>query len=295
MTPAIEFSDLSFFYVNEDAPADPRQLTTEDLTLVFEHLDLHIPRGLTALIGENGVGKSTLLLLAGGRLFPAAGSVSLLGTDTAAFRGADQDPALEEERNRLVSFVYQNMEFETDLALGEVLGQVFAGGFHDPSRAGLVDEIVRSFDLSDYLPRPMAALAKGPMQRAVMAMALLYGSKIILMDEPVFAMEEPRKEQVMEYVRAFSKQTDTPVVYTAHNIDLCRKYSESMLILKKNPDPGSLPYLLGPTREVCTKENIVAAYRVPYDTLHHKEHLYREMLLNRAKDSAGQEGTEPSA
>jgi len=286
MTSPISFNSMSFFYVNEDAPEKSEDLTGEDINLLFEDFTLDLSPGVTSIIGENGIGKSTLLLLAGARLFPVRGQVELFGTPTQIFRSAYADLSLEEARNKLVSFVYQNMEFDTPMTLGKVLEQVASNGILDErfsvSTANkLLIEIHKTFELVDYLTRPMDNLAKGVMQRAVMAMALLYGSKMILMDEPVFAMEEPRKEQVMEFVHSYSREYDTPIVFTAHQIHLCETYSDSLLILRKLAPEGELPYFFGPTKEICKKEIIEQAYRVPYETLHQKEFLYREMLVKK--------------
>ncbi len=281
METCIEIKNMSFFYVNDDAPADMAELTLEDITVLFTDFTLSFPQGVTSVLGENGIGKSTLLLLAAGRLLPVNGSVTILGTNTSEFSRAHEAPEVEGERNKLVSFVYQNMEFETPLPLGEVLSTVYENGFHGPESSGLMDELIRVFDLTDELNRPTQSLSKGAMQRAVIAMALLYGSKIIMMDEPVFAMEEPRKEAVMKYIQDYSHRTGTPIIFTAHQLHLCQEYSDTMIILRKNPDDGQLPYIMGPTKMVCTKENLEAAYRVPMETLQQKEHLYREMLLKK--------------
>ena len=97
MNPII-FQDVSFSY---------------DEAQVFSGLTLEVPPGVTSLTGPNGAGKTTFLLLAGGRLLPETGKVLLAGEDTAAL----DDP----EKNRLCSLVYQNMEFEAEEPLGDLL------------------------------------------------------------------------------------------------------------------------------------------------------------------------------
>ena len=286
MKSPISFSSMSFFYVNQDAPENPNDLTQDDINILFKDFSLNLEPGVTSVIGENGIGKSTLLLLAGARLFPVQGQIEIFGVPTSEFRLALDNSDLEEKRNKLVSFVYQNMEFETPRELGSVLEQVAENGelderFAPGTAVTLVKELHTALELKEYLNRPMEGLAKGVMQRAVIAMALLYGSNIILMDEPVFAMEEPRKEQVLEYVQAYSSSYQTPVVFTAHQIHLCQTYSDSMLILQKSMSEDEAPYVYGPTKEIATKEIIEQAYRVPFETLHQKEFLYREMLVKK--------------
>lgn len=288
MKACIEFEDLSFFYLYQDAPSDISEIQEQDINFIFRHLDMKIPQGVTSLIGENGVGKSTLLLLAGARLFPPRGRVRIMGADSAPFREVRQDPDLEEERNRLVSFVYQNMEFDTEDALGDLLAQVIQAGRQEGASEAGLEELVKALELQDELARPSHALAKGPMQRALIAMALLYGSKVILMDEPVFALEDDRKARVMGFVRDYAHARGSSVIFSAHDLELSREYSDHMIILKKAPNPGEPAYFLGPTKEICTREHIEEAYRVPFDTLHRKEHLYREMLQKRSRQANSQ-------
>jgi hypothetical protein len=127
------------------------------------------------------------MLLAGGRVFPQAGTVRIRGVDSTAFADAPFEPALEAERNRLVSFVYQNMEFETEEPIGDLF-DVVAEGAVDPGRAAAAQAgLITAADLTDRLGARMQELSKGEMQRAIVVMSLLWGSPIIMMDEPLFA------------------------------------------------------------------------------------------------------------
>ena len=97
---------------------------TSVVVLPFTDLSLEVPAGVISLVGQNGSGKSTFLLLAGGALLPDAGTVHVRGQDTGGLRD-------EEARHRLVSIVYQNLEFETEKPIGELLNEVHASGFHE--------------------------------------------------------------------------------------------------------------------------------------------------------------------
>ena len=73
MKSLISLQNLTHAYWKIDAPADDSQRSAEDLNIVFEDFSLDLPPGIVSLMGENGIGKSTLLFLAGARLFPAKG------------------------------------------------------------------------------------------------------------------------------------------------------------------------------------------------------------------------------
>jgi len=234
---------------------------------VFKDMSLKLPGGVVSLVGQNGSGKSTLLLLAGGRILPQEGSVKIGITDTKEISG-------EDERNRLVSFVYQNMEFETEETIGELLPEIYENGFHDKKVPGLLKTIIDVMDLQNILDKKTGDISKGEMQRTVIAFSLLYGSKIIMMDEPVFALENNRKSIVLAYLNEYAKQFNVTIYYSIHEIDLSEKYSDQVLLFTKE---GQI--LIGPTAELLTRTNIENAYQVPMDMLHQRENLFRKHLL----------------
>lgn len=237
---------------------------------LFHDLSLTLPRGIVSLVGQNGTGKTTFLLLAGGILLPAAGRVLIDGTDSRELRD-------ETERHRHVSFIYQNMEFETEGPMGEVLRAVHEGGFLERREPGLVAELVEVFELGRCLDRPLQSLSKGEMQRAILAFSLLYGSRILVMDEPVFALEEHQRYRALEFLSDYARRNGIAVYYSAHELELSERYSEHILLFRKDGPP-----LLGPTAEVFVKERIEEAYQVPMSLLKARERIYRKVLIGLA-------------
>ena len=100
--PPVVFEEVTFTYPDTEQP-------------VVRDLSLELPSGVVSLVGQNGTGKSTLLLLACGLLVPDRGRVLLGGVDS-------RELSDDHQRRRLCSLVYQNMEFETQEPLGELLG-----------------------------------------------------------------------------------------------------------------------------------------------------------------------------
>jgi ABC-type cobalamin/Fe3+-siderophores transport system ATPase subunit len=138
--------------------------------------------------------------------------------------------------------------------------------------------MVQSLEIEKLLHKKPQALSKGELQRGIIALAVSYGSRVLIMDEPVFALEERHKQQAFSFLRDWSHASGTSLVYTAHDIHLCRDFADTMLLLFKDKS-----YKLGPVPEVCTTENLEAAYKVPLDTLYRKENLYRDMLLDKSR------------
>lgn len=239
---------------------------------IFKEMSLELPAGVVSLVGQNGTGKSTLLLLAGGRILPQEGSIKIMERNT-------EDISSDEERNKLVSYVYQNMEFETEEPIGELLTVILKNGFHEDKNPQLIKTIIDVMQLDQILDKKTGDISKGEMQRAVIAFSLLYGSQIIMMDEPVFALEHNRKEIILAYLNEYANKFNVSIYYSIHELDLSIKYSDHVLLFTKE---GQI--LCGPTNELLLKEKIEEAYQVPMDMLHQRENLYRDHLLKENKE-----------
>ncbi len=246
---------------------------------VFDYFTASLPGGFTSLIGPNASGKSTFMLLAGGRVKPQQGKVLLFGKDIAALD--------EASRSRLASFLYQNMEFEQDDAVKALLEQVqTAGATRDAAQKQGVSspalptlsDVISVFELEKILDRKLNGISKGEMQRVLMAFAVLYGSKSIFMDEPMFAMEDVQKHKAMEYLRDYSIKNKIPVFIAMHELDLSRKYAENVLLFYPNRDID-----FGTPDEVLTNEALEKAYGVPVALLRETETLNRKSLNEAAE------------
>ena len=254
MDSIITLNDISFTYPDEESP-------------VFTDLDINLPPGITSIMGQNGAGKTTMLLIAAARLFPQRGVVKILGQNS---RNLDS----EAERNRYVSFVYQNMEFETEESIGELTEYIFQNGFHEKKERSLIKELTKAFEIDNLLGKQLQNLSKGEKQRAILVFCLLYGSKIIMMDEPIFALEDRQKRQTMEYLTEYAKTRGVHLLYSIHEIEISSKYSDNVILFYKNGSIG-----LGTTEKVLTDKNLEEAYELPRSMLYKKESLFRDNLL----------------
>ncbi|HUI70705.1 MAG TPA: ABC transporter ATP-binding protein [Spirochaetia bacterium] len=259
----IRFQQVSFLY--------------EPQRQIFSGLTLDLPAGITSLVGQNGVGKSTFLLLAGGVILPESGSVFVRGHDTSALFD-------EEQRHLLVSFVPQNLEFETERPIGSLLDEVYASGCHRSRSGGFVSELIEVFELASFLGRRTQEVSKGELQRTILAFSLLYGSPVLLLDEPIFALEDAQKERVMAYLCDYARRHGLCLLYSVHELDLSQRFSDYLLLFP----PGAHPRF-GRTPEMFTREKIEEAYQVPYVMLRRKEEIFRQRLIDadRAKRRDG--------
>ena len=261
-TPIIVFDNVSFGY-------------PESRELVFNRLSLEIPPGVTSLVGQNATGKSTLMLLAGGVALPDEGSVLLCGVDTRTIRD-------ETARQRYASLIHQNMEFETSEPIGELLRFVFDNGYHEGVDTELIDELAEVFELGTLLSQRTQEVSKGGLQRTLLAFCLLYGSRVLMMDEPIFALEEPQKERAMRFLTAYAERSGVSILFSAHELDITARHSDHTMLFTPDAEP-----VLGPTDEVFTRQAIEAAYDAPFDFLKRREALYRFALNKGFGEASG--------
>lgn len=263
----IQFNDVTFKY-----PDDPSDLDKAGNPIinkpVFEHFTGTIPSSFTSLVGPNGCGKTTFMLLASGRLIPQNGNVKLFDQNIGALG--------EQQKNLVASVIYQNMEFETQQPANELLSYVYKNGNFRGNAKGIEDrdllaEVTEVFELGNVLTRPLQKLSKGEIQRTLLAFSLLYGSMSIFMDEPLFAMEFKQKENSLNYLKKFSNKTGTPMYISIHELELSKKYADNVLLFYPNRD-----MTFGSPEEVLTKDDLEKAYGVPYGMLKDQEEMNRQ-------------------
>ena len=238
----------------------------EGTELVFRDLSLRLPAGVVALVGQNGTGKSTFMLLASGIAVPGDGTVLLHGVDTQRLR----DPYA---RQRHVSLIHQNMEFETEQSIGDLISYVYRTGYHEQRSEEFMREMVEVFELRGVLHKRTQEVSKGELQRTLLAFCLLYGSRALMMDEPVFALEERQKRAVMGYLYEYAQREWLTWCYSVHELELSAEFSDYVALFRPDGPP-----LIGPTREIHTRERLERAYDVPWDFLKRREALYRQAL-----------------
>ncbi|MBO5137736.1 MAG: ABC transporter ATP-binding protein [Spirochaetaceae bacterium] len=281
----IQFQDVEFSYppIEGDLDQDGKQIIPLP---IFQHLTAELPGGFVSLVGPNASGKSTLMLLAAGRILPQQGKVFLLGKDTSTLT--------EDEREKLASFIYQNMEFESQETVSELLDYVYKNGcfagngkkvvadvkFEDQNQGvafvaaeTLIAQVNIVLELQDLMEHRLTELSKGEMQRVILAFSLLYGSQSIFMDEPLFAMETAQKHRALAFVKGYCKTFGITVYVCMHELELNRMYPENILLFYPNRDMD-----FGTPEEVLTQEALEKAYGVPVAMLKDSEALTRKTL-----------------
>lgn len=204
------------------------------------------PAGVTALFGHSGSGKTTLVRAIGGLLRPASGRVVLGGDvllDTA--RGI-----VVPRHRRRIGTVFQEGRLFPHLTVRQNLmfGRWFAPrGAPGPEVGAVVDML----GLGALLGRRPAGLSGGEGQRVAIGRALLSRPRLLLMDEPLSALDEARKAEILPFIERLRDEAGVPIVYVSHAVSEVARLADTLVVLDGGKVTAS-----GPAAEVLTRLDI---------------------------------------
>lgn len=181
---------------------------------------------VTAVFGPSGSGKTRLLRLIAGLDRSAQSELSFKGEVWQS--NSEWLPP----HKRGVGYVFQQANLFRHL---DVLGNLnFASKRAAPNHAGLnLDDIITMFDLDDLLSRPVASLSGGQQQRVAIARALCSRPRLLLMDEPLSALDGESKKRIFPYLDSLCAESGIPIIYVSHSTREVARLASSMLLLNQ--------------------------------------------------------------
>ena len=191
-----------------------------DLSVAFE-----LPaRGVTALFGRSGCGKTTVLRCLAGLSETDGGFLSIRGQVWH-----DEDHFLPTYK-RPVGFVFQDASLFPHLSVYEnlVFGKKRAGGRSDIVP---IDDLIDLLGLEELLDRSTHHLSGGERQRVAIGRALLSGPELLLMDEPLAALDKFSKNEIIPYLDRLFKTLDIPVIFVSHDTEEVERLADYMVLM----------------------------------------------------------------
>ena len=191
-------------------------------TLPLEaHLDIP-SQGVTALFGLSGSGKSSLINLVSGLINPDEGVIAL--NDRELFNSAQNVCVPINQRN--IGYVFQDARLFPHYTVNGNLRY----GMKNTSKDEF-NYIVELLGIGHLLKRYPITLSGGEKQRVAIGRALLTDPEILLMDEPLSALDLPRKRELMNYLERLSKEINIPILYVTHSLDELLRLAERVVLL----------------------------------------------------------------
>lgn len=242
--------EIHRIHTDDEPASDPATgdgkalLSTADLSIgrdgkpIADHINISFAAGqITALVGRNGVGKSTLSLTLAGLLRPVAGSVE---ASVQLAKGASGNSPMDWKSTELaarVSYVFQNPEHQ--FARGSVLEEVMLGlvrtGTPEDDAKKKAMALLRRFRLSQYASVNPYTLSGGEKRRLTVAASLAAAPRVIILDEPTFGQDRRTWMQIVSLIHSL-RGDGVSVIVVTHDRDLVTALGARVIELQAQDD-----------------------------------------------------------
>lgn len=200
-------------------------------------------RGATVVFGPSGAGKSALLAAIAGLQRPDQGSIALDG-DTLFDSARGISVAAEDRRIGVVfqeARLFPHMSVRANLEYGRKRRR-------DATAHASFDDIVALLGIGALLDRRPGGLSGGEKQRVAIGRALLSNPRLLLLDEPLAALDDPRKAEILPFLEQLRDEAGVPMLYVTHAMEEVTRLADHLVLLDRGNVQAS-----GPTTEVMSR------------------------------------------
>ncbi|HZF75838.1 MAG TPA: molybdenum ABC transporter ATP-binding protein [Acetobacteraceae bacterium] len=207
--------------------------------------------GVTALFGPSGCGKSTILSAIAGLLRPQEGRIALDGT--ALFDGAARCSVPPEARR--CAMVFQDARLFPHLSVGTNLRYGLRRAPRDARGPGFA-EVVDLLGIGHLLGRRPRTLSGGERQRVALGRALLARPRLLLMDEPLAALDAARRAEVLPFLARLRDAARLPILYVTHALDEVDALADDLVMIQ-----AGRVLAAGPVEAIAARTDLPLAAR----------------------------------
>ena len=232
--------------------AAPDKLVLEQLRKNYQgsnavdDVSMRIPTGqFVSMIGPSGSGKTTTLMMIAGFVPPDSGRILLDGKDITALT----------PQSRGLGMVFQNYALFPHLTVSQNVA--FPLEIRRTPRAEIRERVAQALEmvrLSPYAERKPQALSGGQQQRVALARAIVFRPPVVLMDEPLGALDKNLRYQMQVEIKELQQRLNTTVVYVTHDQEEAMNMSDLMVIMN-----GGRIEQVGAPREIYEQPRTVFA------------------------------------
>lgn len=193
------------------------------------HAEFRIPgTGVTAVFGRSGCGKSTLLRAIAGLEEPLpGGSVSVNGV---SWTGREYSVPVHQRR---VGYVFQEPGLFSHLSVQGNLHYALSRRRKVEEGAANLEEVVTMLGLEHLLVRKPSTLSGGEKQRVAIGRALLCAPALLLMDEPLAALDARSKDEILPFIDRLCSSARMPVLYVSHSSDEVARLADHLIFMEQ--------------------------------------------------------------
>jgi iron complex transport system ATP-binding protein len=229
---------------------------------------MEIPdNSITALLGPNGSGKTTILNLMLGMLKPGSGEIYIFNKPRIEYSPSDL--------KRLIGLVPQDENIPFDLALFEyiLLGRApHLGLLEQPGESDyrIAEEAIGTTGLESIKYRSLPSLSGGERQMAAITRVLVQETKILLLDEPTSHLDIANTRRVLELMKALMKKGKT-ILFTTHDPNAAASIADYVILLREGRIVRK-----GPVNNIFNSDNLTLTYGVKIQVI---QNMKRPVVL----------------
>ena len=196
---------------------------------------------LAAVVGINGIGKSTLLRTLGNFQPKISGSIKIDGKSAVDFSPLELASRISVVLTEPIAS--KNLMVRELIALGR---QPYTNWLGSLSKEDLlkINKAVQLLELSSLIDKKCYELSDGQLQRVLIARALAQDTDIILLDEPTTHLDLYHKVQIFKLLKSIAHTTQKTILFTSHEMDMAIQLCDKMLIMDGNGNPFEEPCVL---------------------------------------------------
>lgn len=226
-------------------------------TVVQKNISISLENGkLIALIGKNGIGKSTFLKTITGIIPALAGEVELNSKNITSYQPND----LAQELSLVLTEALppSNLTVYEIIALGRQPYTNWIGKLSEEDK-NKIDEAISLTGISDFIHKKHYEISDGQLQKVMIARALAQDTSLIILDEPTTHLDLVHKVTLLKLLQKLAHETNKTILYSTHDLDLAIQLADDMIVFTEETIYNNQPCNLisnGVFEKVFSNENI---------------------------------------